>query len=138
MLNKSSSIATEEVALNPNASISCAASSALTTLFEALSRDLMAKMQYIGNAVRVSQLKHHKFKKIIAVINQKREEKAEVYRCQQGLGEGSELPPELSPLDDLILYRHIVNRWGTALAMLGQGLYLQEVSVLIICQDPTN
>jgi hypothetical protein len=72
------------------------------------------------------------------VINQKREEKAEVYRHQRGLGEGSELPPELSPLDDLILYQHIVNRWGMALAMLGQGLYLWEVSVLIICQDPTN
>ncbi|KIJ38596.1 hypothetical protein M422DRAFT_258704 [Sphaerobolus stellatus SS14] len=126
MLKQCSCVATEEAALDPDLAISGASISGPATLSEALSKDPMAKLQYCGNDVRVSQLKHHKFRQIIEAINGERARKAELYILRNGLSPQDKLPQHLMPLKDLMLYRHIVNRWGTALAMIGCGTYLGE------------
>ncbi|KIJ31143.1 hypothetical protein M422DRAFT_267216 [Sphaerobolus stellatus SS14] len=72
MLKKCSSISREEAALHPDSSIAPIIGVNTTSLAEVLSRDPMAKLQYLGNDVRVSWLKHQKFKVVIAFINERR------------------------------------------------------------------
>ena len=131
MIKKCTGIATEEGALNPDSRITTAIGLQITTHSQALAQDPWAKLQYIGNEVRLSQLKRHNFKRMIARANQRRSATAEAHLRRQGLNLASadaSLPPELRPLPDLILYRQVVNRWGSGLMMLGRGLYLREVS----------
>ena len=108
--------------LNPDSRISSIVGSQLTSHSQALAQDPWAKLQYIGNDVCVSQLKHHNFKWMIARANQRRFTAADAYLRHQGLNLAraeESLPPELTPLSDLILYRQVVNRWGSGLMMLG-------------------
>lgn len=132
MIKACTGISNEEAALNPESWIAELGPSA-RTLSEALKQDPMAKLQYIGNDIRVSQLKQHKFKLIIANINRKRAIDANTYLSRQRQftvnGQQPTLPSNLQPLKDLILFRQVVNRWGSVLAMLKRGLYLREVCV---------